>query len=34
MPTGYTAKIYNGVPQTFEEFALDCARTFGALITL
>lgn len=34
MPTGYTDKIYNGVPQTFEEFALDCARAFGTLVTL
>ncbi len=32
MPTGYTTKLYNGVPQTFPEFALHCARAFGALI--
>lgn len=32
MPTGYTANIKNGI--TFEEFALDCARNFGALIIM
>lgn len=29
MPTGYTAKICEG-DQTFKEFALTCARAFGA----
>lgn len=34
MPTGYTAKIYEGKPQTRDEFILDCARAFGALIEM
>lgn len=32
MPTGYTANIKNGI--SFEAFALNCARAFGACITL
>lgn len=32
MPTGYTAKIKDGIE--FKEFALDCARAFGACIEL
>lgn len=32
MPTGYTAKIAEGI--SFPEFAMSCARAFGALITL
>jgi hypothetical protein len=32
MPTGYTAAILDGI--TFEQFALNCARAFGALITM
>ena len=32
MPTGYTAKIAEGI--SFEEFAMSCARAFGALITM
>ncbi len=32
MPTGYTAKLHDGKPITFREFALDCSRAFGALI--
>jgi hypothetical protein len=32
MPTGYTASIKDGI--TFEEFALDCARAFGACVTM
>jgi hypothetical protein len=32
MPTGYTAAIKDGI--TFEKFALDCARAFGALVTM
>lgn len=33
MPTGYTSRLCDG-PQTFEEFAMDCARAFGACMTL
>lgn len=32
MPTGYTAAIKDGI--TFEQFALNCARNFGALIMM
>jgi len=32
MPTGYTADIKDGV--SFEKFALNCARAFGACITI
>jgi hypothetical protein len=32
MPTGYTAAIADGI--TFREYALGCARAFGALITM
>ena len=32
MPTGYTADIQKGI--TFRQFALGCARAFGACITL
>ncbi len=32
MPTGYTADIAKGI--TFEQYAWDCARAFGALVTL
>lgn len=32
MPTGYTHKIADGI--TFKEFAMDCARAFGACIDL
>lgn len=32
MPTGYTADIAKGI--TFEQFTLNCARAFGALITM
>lgn len=32
MPSGYTAKIHDGKPQSFTEFALDCARGMGAAI--
>ena len=32
MPTGYTAGIAKGI--TFEQFAMYCARAFGALITM
>jgi hypothetical protein len=32
MPTGYTAPIADGM--TFEQYALGCARAFGALVTM
>jgi hypothetical protein len=32
MPTGYTAAIKDGI--SFEKFAMDCARAFGACVTL
>jgi hypothetical protein len=32
MPTGYTAAIKDGI--TFQEFALGCARAFGACISM
>ncbi len=32
MPTGYTSKIAEGI--SFEEFIMNCARAFGALIEL
>jgi hypothetical protein len=34
MPTGYTADIHDGKNPTFREFALTCARNFGALVML
>ena len=34
MPTGYTAKLHDGGDQTFKEFAMQCARAFGACITM
>jgi hypothetical protein len=34
MPSGYTEKLYRGEEQSFPEFAMDCARAFGALIEL
>lgn len=34
MPTGHTAKLYDGEDQSFQDFALGCARSFGALITM
>lgn len=34
MPTGFTAIIEEKEDLTFEEFALRCARNFGALITM
>jgi hypothetical protein len=33
MPTGYTAKLYEG-EQSFEDFVLRCARGMGALATM
>lgn len=32
MPTGYTANIKDGI--TFEQYALQCARAFGALVDM
>lgn len=32
MPTGLTSKIYEGEDITFKEFAILCARQFGALV--
>lgn len=34
MSTGYTARLYDGEDTTFAEFAVECARAFGALIDL
>lgn len=34
MPTGYTARLYEGEGQSFPEFAMECARAFGACVTL
>ena len=34
MPSGYTAAIHDGKKQTFTEFAMNCARAFGALVLL
>lgn len=34
MPTGYTADVQSGKIATFPEFAMQCARAFGALITM
>jgi hypothetical protein len=32
MPTGYTEDIYNGKDVNFKDFALKCARAFGACV--
>jgi len=32
MPSGYTEDIYNGKEVTFKDFALGCARAFGACV--
>lgn len=34
MPTGYTAAVIDGKTTEFPEFAMSCARAFGALITM
>lgn len=34
MPTGYTAGVQNGTVTEFADFAMQCARAFGALISL
>lgn len=33
MPTGYTSSLYDG-PQSFRDYALQCARAFGACVEL
>lgn len=34
MPTGYTSDLYEGKDTCFTDFALTCARAFGALIEM
>lgn len=34
MPTGYTAAVVDGKQTEFPDFAMSCARAFGALITM
>lgn len=34
MPTGYTAKLYDGEDQSAGDFIIGCAHAFGALVTL
>lgn len=34
MPTGYTCHVQDGTVTTFRAYALECARAFGALITM
>jgi hypothetical protein len=34
MPTGYTSRLYDGEEQSFADFAMECARAFGALVEL
>lgn len=34
MPTGYTAGVVDGKIDSFAEFAMQCARAFGALVTM
>ena len=34
MPTGYTHDVQTGKVTEFKQFALNCARAFGALITM
>jgi len=34
MPTGYTASVQDGTITTLQEYALSCARAFGATITM
>jgi hypothetical protein len=34
MPTGYTAAVVDGKQTEFADFAISCARAFGALITM
>lgn len=34
MPTGYTAAVVDGTETEFKDFAMSCARAFGALISM
>jgi hypothetical protein len=34
MPTGFTADICKGAEVSFEDFAMTCARAFGALYSM
>jgi hypothetical protein len=34
MPTGYTAGVQDGTVTDFQEYALECARNFGAIIMM
>ena len=34
MPTGYTAGVQDGTVTTFTEYAMECARAFGALVLM
>lgn len=34
MPTGYTAAVQDGTITEFSDFAMQCARAFGALVTM
>jgi hypothetical protein len=34
MPTGYTAAVQDGTITEFKDFAMQCARAFGALVTM
>ena len=34
MPTGYTASVQDGSTTEFKDFALQCARAFGALVSM
>jgi hypothetical protein len=34
MPSGYTAQVQDGTITEFSDFAMSCARAFGALITM
>lgn len=34
MPTGYTASVMDGKVTEFKQFAMQCARAFGALVTM
>lgn len=34
MPTGYTSDIYEGKKVSFKQFAMNCARAFGACVTM
>lgn len=34
MATSYTSNLHDDMPQSFEQFVLNCSRAFGALITM